>query len=203
MIEIQAKQGSLEWFEARLGKLTGSTFPALMPTARQKIDNWNKTQLTLLRQCASEILTGEREDTYQSDAMIRGSILEEEARELYQIERMEEVRECGFYEYSAYIGASPDGMIGTSKTWETKCPTSKNHLKYLLDPEELYKEYKWQTIGEMFCTESKEGVICSYDPRFDESRRLVIFDIVPEQEDFDLLSSRLDNAIQLIKEWIT
>lgn len=202
MHEIKCVQGSDEWFEARKGKITGSRFPILMPSTKQKIDSWNKTQLTMLRQCAAEILTGEREETFQSKEMERGSLMESHSREFYQIERMEIVRECGFYEYSAYVGASPDGMIGETKTWETKSPTSKNHLKYLLDPEELYKEYKWQTIGEMLCSDCKEGVICSYDPRFDESKQLVIYEISPSDKDFELLKERLEYAVELIKEWI-
>lgn len=200
--EIKVPQLSTEWFTARLGKLTGSKFQKLMPTARQKPDKWNDTQLSILREIAAQALTGEREESFTTKQMQWGIDNEDNARRAYEFSEMVTVRECGIFLYSDYIAASPDGIIeDTGETWETKCPTSKQHLLYWLDSDILYKDYKWQCVGECLCSGLKKGVLCSYDPRFHDSHKLVIHRFEPTEEDFQALKDRLELAVELIKEW--
>ena len=205
MKEINVEQRSDEWFNIRLGKITGSHFGDVMPTAKQKDNALSKGQLTYLRKVAAEILTGEREASYTSRAMEWGNEWETAAMKLYSVTTLTTVRECGFYTDDIMIGSSPDGIVGNnSRTFETKCPESKQHLFYYLNPEELYKEYKWQGIGEVYCSEvsDKSGVITSFDPRMPDDRKLVIYDFEPTIEDYELLRFRLDLCIGKIKEWI-
>lgn len=205
MNEIICEQRSDEWFKARLGKLTGSKFPKLMPTPRQRTE-WNDTQLGILRECAAEIMTGEREETFQSAAMAWGNDHEDEAREAYEMLSMETVRTCGFFQHSEYIGSSPDGIIGDMKgVWECKCPTPKQHLRYFLDPAELWKDYKWQVVGHMLATGIHSGLIMSYDPRYPEHKQIAIYRPTegPEIETaIAELQARLDSAVTIIKEWV-
>jgi hypothetical protein len=201
--EIKCEQLSVEWFSARLGKLTGSKFQKLMPTKRQKPDAWNDTQLSILRECAAEILTGEREESFINKTMQWGIDNEQNARRAFELQEMTAVRECGIFLYSDYIGSSPDGIIEeTEETWETKCPTSKQHLRYWLDSQNLIEDYGWQAIGECFCAGYKKGIICSYDPRFPDDKMLVIHRFEPTEEEFTALKNRLELAVELIKEWI-
>jgi len=201
--EVQCEQLSDEWFKVRTGRITGSKFEKIMKTPRQK-EEWSKGQLDYLRGVASEIMTGEKPETFTSKAMERGTIVEEEARNFYEMENMITVRKCGIFTHKDFAGSSPDGIIGdNSATWECKSPDSKQHMKYLLDPESLYLEYKWQVIGEMFCTGIRKGVIVSFDPRFkDEKKKMVCYWPKPTLEEFIELENRLNAANLLIQSWI-
>ncbi len=201
--EIKCEQLTEEWYAARLGKLTGSKFQKLMPTKRQKPDAWSDGQLTILRETAAQILTGEREETFTNKAMQWGIDNEPNARRAFELHEMTTVRECGIFLYSDKIGASPDGIIEeTGETWETKCPTSKQHLRYYLDSDNLMEDYGWQVIGECFCSGLTKGIICSYDPRFPDDKQLVIHRFEPTIEQFNQLQNRLELAVELIKEWV-
>ena len=208
-MEIKCEQRSDEWYAARLGLLTCSQFPKLMPTARQGPDDWNETQLSILREVAAERLTGKREESYTSSAMQWGIDNEDMARYTFEAETMETVRKCGFFRSDVspnFVGGSPDGIIvRDGEDWgvaEFKCPTSKQHLRYILDPDELWKDYGWQVLGQRLVTGLNNGAICSYDPRFPENKQLVIAGTNAPQCDMDALIERLNSAVDLIKGWI-
>jgi len=215
--ELKVEQLSIDWFNARLGKLTGSKFQKLMMTDGQKKAvataikkekelpfPWSDGQLTIIRECAAQILTGEREETFTNKAMQWGIDNEPNARRAFEDHEMLVVRECGIYIHNDYIAVSPDGDIeSTQESWETKCPTSKQHLLYYLDSSILYEDYKWQAIAEAWAMGYKKGVICSYDPRFPDDKRLVIHRFEPTEDEFTELQGRLYSAVELIKEWIS
>ena len=203
MIELKVEQGSIEWFTARMGKLTGSKFTKIMPTKRQKPDAWNETQLGILRECVAELLTGEREETFTSKAMQWGNDTEPAARRALALAIDMPIRESGFWQHSDYIGSSPDGVIGFNEfVCELKCPTSKQHVRYLLDTDELFKDYEWQIKGHMFCTGIHECYYASYDPRFPDDKQLAYSSYALTVEDAEMLENRLSLAVDLIKEWI-
>lgn len=220
--EVICESLSEKWFQTRLGKMGGTRIKKLMPTDQQlkaiakaiaKAEKkneplelpfpWSDGQLTILRDVAAEILTGEREETFTNKAMQWGTDNEPNARRAFEDKEMVVVRECGIYVYNDYVAVSPDGDIEDNKeSWEAKCPTSKQHLLYYLDSNILYDDYKWQTIAECWAMEYKKGVICSYDPRFPDDKQLVIHRFEPTAEEFKALEDRLIAAVQLIKEWI-
>lgn len=222
-IEVKCEALSTEWFNTRLGKMGGTRIKKLMPTDQQlkaitkaieKAEKknlpvelpfpWSDGQLTILREIASEILTGEREETFTNKAMQWGIDNEPNARRAFEDKEMIVVRECGIYVHNDYVAVSPDGDIEDNKeSWEAKCPTSKQHLLYYLDSSILYSDYKWQTIAECWAMGYKKGVICSYDPRFPESKQLVVHRFEPTKEEFKSLEDRLELATCLIKEWIS
>lgn len=203
MKEIKVDQGSVEWFAARLGKVSASRFPKLMPTKRQKIDQWNDTQLGILREIAAERLTGEREETFTNKAMQWGIDHEPFAREALSKAIDMPIRESGFWEYSDFIGGSPDGVIGFNEfVCELKCPTPKQHLRYLLDMDEWFKDYGEQIKGQMWITGIHEGYYASYDPRFPDDKKLSYSSYGLTNEDIDLFDNRIGAAVDLIKSWI-
>jgi len=200
--EIKCEQLSEEWFHERLSRITGSKFQKLMPTKRQKPDAWSDGQLTILREIAAQILTGERAETFTNTAMQWGIDNEPNARRAFELHEMTTVRECGIFSYSDNIGASPDGIIeSTRESWETKCPMSKQHLKYYLDPDELFNDYEWQCVGEAICTGFLKGVICSYDPRYPDDKMLVIHRFKVSYSQFKKWKDRMALAVDLIREW--
>lgn len=205
-MENKAKQRSEEWYAARLGKITCSRFNDLMPSPRQKPDDFNKSQLAILREVAAERMTGESEESYTSAVMQRGIDLEPLAVAHFEAAEFEAVRECGFFEMSDTVGGSPDGVITRDGedwgTLEVKCPTSKIHLLYMLDKDELWKAYGWQAVGHCLVTGLKNYALVSYDPRFDESKQLIVIRGVATTEQLGALMSRLTVANDMVKGWM-
>lgn len=195
-------QLSKEWFSARVGRITGSLFPLLMPTEKAKKE-WTEGQYSLLIEIASQRLTGKHEESFTSKAMQWGIDNEDSGREALSDFLMAPIRESGFWEYSEWAGASPDGIGGDMAfTAEVKCPASKTHMLYLLDSNELWKKYRWQVVGETLCSGIDKGYICSYDPRFPEDKQLVIHDPGDLSEDREKLKARLIAAEKVISEWL-
>jgi putative phage-type endonuclease len=194
------EQRSDEWFALRMGKLTGSNFPMLMPSIRQKV-KVNDTQKKYLYEKACEILTGERKESFSNAAMQWGTDHEEEAVAYYELEKMVVVNEVGFYEINKNIGDSPDGVT-EDRAIEIKCPNSTTHLSYLLDNEKLVANYKWQCYGHMLATGLDKCDLVSFDPRFPDDKKMVIVTINKDQEQMDLLINRLAELVELMQGYI-
>jgi len=209
IIEHEFPQRSDEWFKCREGKLTGSHFAEIMPSKTDMkkgvFSNWTQAQEKVIYRIAAEILTGESDrNFYVSDAMAWGIDHEEDARQAVELELMITSRECGIFQRGQYIASSPDAVMGDNDLiLELKCPSSAVHLKYLKNPASLWDDYKWQVLGEMFCTGLDAGYIASYDPRFkEESKRLLIHEPVDYADDLKRLEDRLGEVELKIEEFI-
>jgi putative phage-type endonuclease len=205
IIEHEIEQRSEEWFAIRTGKLTGSHFAEIMPSDKSRV-KWTLAQEKAVYKIAAEIMTGLSGDkTFINEAMQWGIDHEEEARKEVEMYFMDSSRECGIFQRGQYIASSPDAIIGDNDmTLEIKCPSSAVHLKYFKDPESLWKEYKWQVLGEMYCTGLDKGIIASYDPRFiDESKRLVVYEPKDYSDDLIKLEERLGEVELKIQEIIS
>ena len=203
--EVTTDQRSYAWKSARLCKLTASKFPDLMKTPKQRLE-WNQTQLSILRQVAAEIITGESEPSYTTQSMQWGIDNEDYGRELWAIESFETVRTCGFYQHSEYIGGSPDGILVRDDedygVFEIKAPNSKQHLLYLLDSDDLLKAYYGQVLGESLVTGLRNYALVSFDPRFPDGRKFATVTGEFEPAEIAELENRLYEAVALLKEWI-
>lgn len=195
-------QRSEEWYSVRLGKFTASDFDTLMPSTKQDIGDFNKTQMAIIYRVASERMTGKaKAPWFVSQSMANGIYMEAEAVAAYEIETGNAVdRMVGFVEWSDWLGSSPDGISSPGGV-EIKCPDSATHLRYMLNHSELLADYSWQAIGSMYFTSSQYWDLVSYDPRFiDPSKQLVIKRIEYDQQMIDRLCARLDAAILKAKE---
>lgn len=167
------EQGSIEWLELRAGKFTGSRFADLMATTRS---GPSASRANLIVTLALEILTGEPEQTYQNDAMRRGTELEPFARGAYEAHTGELVEQVAFVEHPTmpYVGVSPDGLLGTDGLIEIKCPASQaKHLAALRDGSHA-AEYRWQIQGQLWVTGRHWCDAVSFDPRFPAGLQLAI-----------------------------
>jgi hypothetical protein len=120
------------WFQQRVGKLTASRFADVMNVLKNGEPGANRRNLVTL--LAVERLTGATVDTFQNDAMRRGTELEPEARAAYEAHTGELVEEVGFVPHPQldYCGVSPDGLLGRDGLVELKCPASMaKHLDAL------------------------------------------------------------------------
>jgi len=127
-------QGSAEWLQVRLGKLTASDFHILMGNSQ--------TKETILYKKAAERITGVASDgdKFTSIHTERGKELESEARQAYELGTGYNVNQVGFVELVNQLsGCSPDGLITEDGGVEIKCKDNHGHLKAVtkkwIDPE--------------------------------------------------------------------
>lgn len=201
MIIHTMPQRSEEWYAIRSGKFTASDFEALMPSSRQSVFDFNKTQMAIIYRVAAERMTGlSVSDGYVSKAMQHGIETEEEARVSFMLETGLDVQEVGFVEYNEWVGCSPDGLIGTTRGIEIKCPNSDTHLRYVMNPLDMIADYRYQCVGGMLCTVREIWDLYSYDPRFEkESMRSVHVTIERNYEEIAKLEARLEAAIEKVR----
>jgi hypothetical protein len=126
------QQRSPEWYAARCGIVTASVVGKLLTPTLKVADN--DTARGVTAQLVAERITGEVEQTYANDDMMRGILHEPLARDIYS-GHYEQAVECGFMVRDLGIGRlgySPDGLVGFDGLLEVKCPRSKGHLSTIL-----------------------------------------------------------------------
>ena len=160
----ELEQGSPEWLEARRGVITASSFAKIITTkTRQPADN--ATSRRYLAALLAERLTGQLEQSYQSEDMVRGSIEEPYARQIYA-DRKAPVEECGFItnrRHGATLGYSPDGLVGRRGLIEIKRPRQENQIARILSGE-IPEEYFWQIHVGLAVSGRHWCDFCSYCP---------------------------------------
>lgn len=166
-------QGTPEWLAVRCGRFTGSRFADLMAVTKS---GPSTSRANLLVTLALERLTGEPEQTFQNDAMRRGSELEPLARGAYEAHTGALVSEVAFVVHPdfAFIGVSPDGLLDETGLLEVKCPAAQAKHLYALRTGAHANEYKWQIQGQLWVTGRAWCDAVSYDPRFPEGLQLAI-----------------------------
>ena len=157
-------QGSDEWRQARLGKLTASRVADAL--ARTK-SGWGASRKTYRTQLVLERRTGIAAEGYTNRAMQWGTDTEPRARAVYALETLEDVVEVGFVDHPTIpmSGCSPDGLVGADGLVELKCPESHTHLEYILGIEPIPAKYLAQMQWQMACTGRKWCDYVSFDPR--------------------------------------
>ena len=146
---INCEQRSEEWYAARLGIPSASSFDQIVTMKGEP----SKQREKYMYKLAGEKVSGKAEESYQNAAMLRGIELESEARELYKIITDNPVEEVGFC-ISDGCGCSPDGLVGEEGGLEIKCPTIATHVSYLLNGG-LPSEYFQQVQGSLLITGRK------------------------------------------------
>jgi putative phage-type endonuclease len=154
-------QGSDEWFNVRLGKVTASRVVDVIATVKSGEATSRRNYRI---QLVCERLTGLKEETYTNHHMERGVRLEPIARALYEAQNDVFVTEIGFIHHPTIemAGASPDGMLPDGQI-EIKCPTAANHIETILgggSPSKYYPQMQFQ----MSCTGHQWCDFISYCP---------------------------------------
>lgn len=129
---VDTPQRSVAWFEARLGRLTGSKAGAMLATRLDKEEAAARRDLRA--QLVVERLTGQvQEDGYVSPEMRRAIGVEPLAVAAYEALTGHVVQRTGFLSHDALpVGCSLDGHLGDfAGILEIKCPKSATHLTYL------------------------------------------------------------------------
>lgn len=165
-------QGTAEWKQIRLGKVTASRVADLV--AKTKV-GWGASRANYMAELLAERLTGTPADSYTNAAMQWGTEQEPDARSAYEFRTDAEVEQIGFIHHPAIgqSGASPDGLVGTEGMVEIKCPNTATHIETLLGgkvPEKYVTQMQWQ----MACASRNWCDFVSYDPRLPERMRLFV-----------------------------
>ncbi|MHC0442346.1 YqaJ viral recombinase family protein [Flavobacterium sp. 3-210] len=196
------------WLEKRKVRFTVSEYVRLM--GYEDSDVFPEGAITYVTEKVLEVITTGEKKQLNTGSVNHGKETEVEAviefMKKYNLIVYNYGDEQEFIELGEDAGATPDGLIGTDKGIETKCPDSKTHLYYLenLTTENFKKictKYYWQIQGSMYITGRKSWYFVSYDPRFkNESKRLFVLEIVRNDVDIAKLEKRLTEAIRRKRE---
>ena len=162
------KQGSLEWFNQRVGSVTASQVANVV--ARTKTGTSEKRK-RYLYEIVAERLTGQSVDVPVTNAMQRGIDLEPQARDF-------EVTEAEFYKHPTikYAGASPDGLIGKFGLLEIKAMGQIHHARQLAEPNKiLNKDHELQMLWQQACQpERMFSIYLCFNPDFPVKQQLFV-----------------------------
>lgn len=158
MIIHDCTQGSFEWHQLRLGKITGSRLKKMMA----------KDNLSLIDELIAEEQVGiADDDEFVSDEMQRGIDMEPLAIQEYSNITGYTVEHPCFLQSEDWpiLCQSPDGYIGTTGAVEVKCPKTKTHVKYIRMGK-IPNEYKEQVWSYFLVNPDLQWLdFVSYDPR--------------------------------------
>ena len=194
-----SEQGSDAWHVARLGMATASRFTDVLAKTRSGYSTSRKNYAVEL---ALEIITGTRQDFYQSSAMAWGSETEPVARLEYELITGNEVEETGFWKHDLLpIGASPDGLVNKDGLLEIKCPNSATHLETLISGK-VPRQYIAQVQGQLLITERDWADFVSYDPRMPENAKIKIIRVERDEEFIKELIYELEEFVKEVDEQV-
>lgn len=141
MPELKAEQGSTEWHSHRVGRITASVAAGALGLHPH-----------MSRQEAWRSVLGIQKDK-SNNATRWGQEFEPTARAAYEVESGNFVTETGFWVHPVhnFLGASPDGLIGSDECLELKCMGKL--------PEAVPIYHRIQCLVQMLCTERN---FCTY-----------------------------------------
>lgn len=171
------RQGTDEWHQVRLGKVTASKVnDAMMDVSKAGYQNYRA-------QLVCERLTGRPTETFKSAAMDQGNETEPQARAMYTMTTGMMVQEVAFIDHPAIsmAGASPDGLVGDLGLVEIKCPQPTEHIRVMTGGT-IKKAYREQMQWQMACTGREWCDFVSFCPDMPDDLSLHIVRIDADSE---------------------
>ena len=182
------EQGSQEWLELRLGKITASRLSDVLASGRGNSESL--TRIKYRNELIRERLTGKRLEGYTNPSMERGTLLEPLARASYEVKNNVMVEQIAFVQHPIILtaGASPDGLVGEDGLIEIKCPDPSNHIANILDNgQSMRTKYNNQIQWQLAC--------CGYNRQWCD---LISFDL-DMNNDLQLFVVRVERDNDYIK----
>lgn len=179
-------QNSDAWFELRKGRFTASTFKDLF------LGKTTKGYEKSIYRPVYERLTDESPESFSSEYMERGHELEPLAKDYYEMETFDTVENGGFFTLGEWVGASPDGLIGSGGLIEIKCPAYNTMINYMLK-KELPAIYKWQVYGQLYVTGRSWCDFMTFHPKL----KPVIIRIERDETIIKELEMKLNESIEI------
>lgn len=192
---LDHEQGSEAWLQAREGVITGSEVKRVYGTAAADYRH---------ELIANALAPAKEKGT--SEAMERGTELEEDAIAVYEMEHglTEEVGLCIHDEYD-WLGVSPDRLVKKGKKYvgavEAKCPDTKTHIKYI-EYDKIPTEYLPQVKQYFLVNQDLEWLdFISYDPRIQVPEWQLFVKRVTREELQDDLDEAMDKLLKFRAKW--
>lgn len=156
-------QGSDEWHQLRIGRVTASRIADLMSKTKS---GWGASRHKYMIQLIAERLTGQPTAGFTSAAMQWGTDTEPMARTAYEFMLDCTVDQVGFIVHPkiSESGASPDGLVDADGMIEIKCPGTHAHIETITSgniDSNYIKQMQWQ----MECAGKDWCDFISFDPR--------------------------------------
>lgn len=194
MIISPHEQNTPEWLLERLGVPSASMFSKIITSTGKP----STSARGYMNQLLAEFYVGQPVDQVEANYwMTRGTELEDEARDLFQLITEKEVKEVGFCfkDDKKQVGCSPDGLIDKDGLLEIKAPKASTLIGYMLSGK-LPAEYKPQVQGQLFVTDKQYCQFMAYHPD------LPPFLIRAERDDryIKLMEEHLDDFIEEMLE---
>ena len=173
-------QGSPEWHQARLGKVTASR---ISDVAAKIKTGWGASRAKYMGELIAESLTHEPTPSFSNAAMQHGTDTEPQAAAAYAFYTDAELELVGFVDHPKIdqAGCSPDRLIGKDGLVEIKCPQTSTHIDTLLSgsiPKKYIDQMQWQ----LACTKRKWCDFVSFDPRMPPETQLFIQRVERDKE---------------------
>lgn len=159
---LNVEQGSAEWFNARLGRVTASRFADVISKGRGTSES--QTRRTYMLKLIAERITGELMPGVSNEHTARGHEHEPIARAAYEFATGNDVMQAGIFvcdERNA--GFSPDGLVGADGIIEIKSKLPHLHLDCLLR-DEVPSAHMAQIQGGLWLSERQWCDFISYCP---------------------------------------
>lgn len=181
--------------QARVGKLTASRMSHA--TKRTKT-GWSEYRRKYMIELLGERLTGMASDGYLSASMLWGVETEPKAIAAYSRKTGNIVGPSKFVDHPQIpmSGATPDGFVFEDGLVEVKCPETRTHLGYMLDPH-IPDEYVIQMNWQMAVTGRAWCDFCSFDPRLPSKHALLVRRVNRDQQ---LVKGLEKLAVQFLSE---
>ena len=169
---IAVEQGTPEWFQMRLGKVTASRVADIL--AKTKTGPSASRQNYLI-ELALQRTTGIIQESYSNSAMEWGTQTEPQARVAYEVTTNNFVDQVAFIDHPsiAGFGCSPDGLVSDKGLVEIKCPNSATHWEYFKSKEPP-KKYFIQMQAQIAVTNRDWCDFVSFDPRMPDRSQLLV-----------------------------
>ena len=152
---------SAEWFALRLGIPTASEFHRILTPKTLKVSSQAPAYMHRL---LGEWITGEQVENYQSEFMVRGQELEDQAISAFELLTDIETSPGNFISTDdGWLGCSPDRLIGDDSDLEIKCPLIQGAVGYALNG--LSEEHVCQVQGRLMIEERDSVYVFAYHPR--------------------------------------
>ena len=171
LVDLEIKQGTEEWHQIRLGKVTASRVADVMSKVKSGESAGRKNYKMDL---VVERLTNNPTSSFSSPAMAWGTETEPLARMAYEAFTGVFVDQVAFCNHPTIknFGCSPDGVVGEG-LMEIKCPNTATHIDYLMSGVPPSK-YVPQMQTQMACTGAKWCDFVSFDPRLPTELQLFV-----------------------------
>ncbi len=164
---IDCVQGTEEWYRARMGIPTASTFHTILAKG-------GVGRATYMRKLAYEIITGDLMENYSNASMERGKAMEAEARNFYELVSGYECRQVGFVR-NGDKGCSPDSLIDEQGMLEIKTARG-DILIEILQRNQFPTEHIAQCQGGLWICEREWLDLSIYWPKMPPFRRRITRD---------------------------